>query len=174
MTDPRQPFHNPATQRERREVLRDTLASRAEADLGIENVGRFAKPFSFVGSEPTAQHPKLPENSPFANDPVPIEEPIDASDCGVTFGAALGEPHEQASSLAQQQLTEEAGVVADASEPARSDPPVQARNSPTLAVASPSAEVVEGEPIASSPVGSPTNYETVEPTLKRLIRRTPQ
>jgi hypothetical protein len=76
MTNLTRPYHQDATQRERKEVLRnDTLQFRTAADLGLENTGRYAKPFTVTGTEPSAQYPRLPENS-WVNDPVPPEAPL--------------------------------------------------------------------------------------------------
>jgi hypothetical protein len=55
---------------------------------------RMANP-QVIGAEPAAQYPKLPA-SWSGPDLVGVEPPVDMSDeCGLTFGVALGEPHEQ-------------------------------------------------------------------------------
>jgi hypothetical protein len=80
MTDAIKPFHNTTTQSERRETLendqrvqRDTLQFRTSADLGLENTGRYAKPFAVTGQTPTPQYPAGPNWAP---DPVGVEPPL--------------------------------------------------------------------------------------------------
>jgi len=60
----------PATMKEKQQVLRDTMFSRAKADLDLENQGRHAKPTAVGGVE----YPRLPSSSPWHQDPVPNEE----------------------------------------------------------------------------------------------------
>jgi len=62
--------------RNEQRVRNDTLQFRTAADLGLENTGRYAKPFTVIGTEPTPHYPKLPTSSPWHDDPVPPEEPL--------------------------------------------------------------------------------------------------
>jgi hypothetical protein len=57
-------------QQTRRQVLKDTYLSRAQADAEVEAQGRFKRqsPTTIVGAT-TPHYPKQPANSPFANDP---------------------------------------------------------------------------------------------------------
>jgi len=70
-------FENEASQREKREVLRnDTYLSRAASE--IEPGGRFAKLHSptITGALPGPQVPQQPPTSPFHHDPVGSEPPL--------------------------------------------------------------------------------------------------
>jgi hypothetical protein len=60
------------SQREKREILKDTFLSRAQADAEIEAQGRFKKqsPMMIVGAP---QYPRQPASSPWHSDPVPPE-----------------------------------------------------------------------------------------------------
>jgi hypothetical protein len=71
---PGQQFRNDASQREREEVVRkDSLYSRAQSDLSLEQSGRHSKP-----TITTPEYPKLPASSPWAGDyaQVPPEPPL--------------------------------------------------------------------------------------------------
>jgi hypothetical protein len=73
-------YHNEASQKQRADVLKNdrnnTLQFRTSADLGLENTGRFAKPFAVTGTEPSAQYPRLPPSSPWHDVVVPDEPPL--------------------------------------------------------------------------------------------------
>jgi hypothetical protein len=75
MTD--QPYHNEATQAERREMLKgDTYHSRAQNELGQE-LGRWAhlsKGQRVTGTAPSVW-PTMPANNPWASNVVPDEPP---------------------------------------------------------------------------------------------------
>jgi hypothetical protein len=105
---PGQQFRNDSSQSEREEVVRnDTLQYRTAADLGLENSGRFAKPFAITGTEPTVQYPKLPESSPWHSNDGPPEEPLGYS---IDEAPIVGEPHEQRASL--EKINAELGQAA--------------------------------------------------------------
>jgi hypothetical protein len=98
------PFHNSASQSERRAVLKNereagTYAAFAESDAGIAR-GRFTgqQKSMVIGSSGPVRYPALPPNSPWARDPVPDEPPI-----GIDISAApvVGECHEITASLAE-------------------------------------------------------------------------
>ena len=74
MSDSR-PFHNQATQAERREVLENTLLGRARADADLTSQGRYKRETAtrIVG---VPEYPAQPENSPWHDDPVPPEPPL--------------------------------------------------------------------------------------------------
>jgi hypothetical protein len=70
MSNPNEP-----TQSEKREVLRDTYLSRAQSDADLTSQGRFKRETTTrVTSVP--EYSKQPDNSPWASDPVPPEEPL--------------------------------------------------------------------------------------------------
>ena len=95
MTNPTQPFNNSASQAERREELRQqTLQFRTAADLGLENSGRFAKPFEVIGSSPTPQYPQVAPN--WANDPTGVEPPLGYS---IDEAPVVGESFEVQASI---------------------------------------------------------------------------
>jgi hypothetical protein len=74
------------SQREKREVLRDTYLSRAQADAEIEAQGRFKRqsPTTIVG----AQYPRQSSNSPWASpDPTGPEPPLGED---IEYVGALG------------------------------------------------------------------------------------
>ena len=92
-----------AEQAERRDVLRNEQQTaklrpgehepstfHAMANLDTSLGGRFAKADYVAGEEATTGYPRLPSSSPWAGDPIGIEPPIDATDCGVAFGEVLG------------------------------------------------------------------------------------
>jgi hypothetical protein len=69
-------------QRERKALAGSTTTmtfhsyhSRALAELQLENQGRHTQGASVTGSKPAVVYPRQPENSPWAGDPVPNEEP---------------------------------------------------------------------------------------------------
>jgi hypothetical protein len=68
MTDTR-PFHNPASQAERREVLENDTYHRRAQNQADDAGGRFAKitPTTVTGVTPTPQYPQLPASSPWAS-----------------------------------------------------------------------------------------------------------
>jgi hypothetical protein len=69
------PYRNEATQSEKREVLRDTYLSRAQADADLGAQGRFKKETATsVTAVPT--YPKQPTNSPWSSDVLGPEEPF--------------------------------------------------------------------------------------------------
>jgi hypothetical protein len=91
-------------QEERREVLlndikvheqteKDTHFSRAQADVELENQGRFKKQTEteVIASKPQVRYPAQPASSPFAHDPAPPENPL-----GYDINALepVGERHE--------------------------------------------------------------------------------
>src|SRR5262249_38977650 len=61
----------------RRQVLKDTYLSRAEAEAEIEAGGRFKRlnPTIITGAA-QSKYPRQPSNSPWHSDPVPPEEPL--------------------------------------------------------------------------------------------------
>jgi hypothetical protein len=66
---------NEPTQSEKREVLRDTYLSRAQADADLAAQGRCKKETTTrVTGVP--EYPKQPSSSRWASDPVPHEEPL--------------------------------------------------------------------------------------------------
>ena len=68
-----QPFENNTDQQTRRQVLKDTYLSRAQADAEIESQGRFKKhnPTIVTG---TPEYPRQPSSSPWSTpDPTGIE-----------------------------------------------------------------------------------------------------
>jgi hypothetical protein len=72
------PYHQPATQRKRAEVLRnDTFQSRAQAEAD-EVRGRFAQheKSEVIGTAASVQYPALPTSSPWHDTVVPPEEPL--------------------------------------------------------------------------------------------------
>jgi hypothetical protein len=75
-------------------MKKDTAFTRA---LGEQNIigGRYrtiSRTTVTAGSSPA--YPEQPPGSPWHHDPLPPEPPIDGTDCGSTFGVAIGEPHE--------------------------------------------------------------------------------
>jgi hypothetical protein len=69
------PYDNPATQADRREVLKDTFLSRAQADAELEAQGRFKKQTATrVTGVPV--YPSQPPSSPWACDQVGVEPPL--------------------------------------------------------------------------------------------------
>src|SRR5262245_47011906 len=71
------PFNNETDQETRRQILKDTLLSRAQADAEIEAQGRFKRhtPTTVTGAAPT--YPKLPSGNPWATpDPSGKELPL--------------------------------------------------------------------------------------------------
>jgi hypothetical protein len=100
-TDATKPYNNNASQAERAETLendrrvqRDTFHTRANAELDLENSGRFSKPHAVIGLD-SVEYPTLPENS-WTNDPTPTEPPL-----GIDVNAMepVGESFEVAASL---------------------------------------------------------------------------
>jgi len=72
-----QPYDNPATQDERKAIVKnDTLFTRQQNTID-DAAGRYAKlhPAKIVGSTP-APYPEQPANSPWHHDPVPATEPL--------------------------------------------------------------------------------------------------
>jgi hypothetical protein len=71
-----QPFNNNSDQQTRRQVLKNTYLSRAQADAEVEAQGRFKKhnPTTVTGVH--QQYPRQPSNSPWHSDPVPPESPL--------------------------------------------------------------------------------------------------
>jgi hypothetical protein len=83
-----------------------------EADTPRGRFTAIEKP-TVIGASPV-EYPPQPENSPWRADPVPPEPLIDATDCGATFGTALGEPHElTASPLEPSPLPDAQGISGD-------------------------------------------------------------
>jgi hypothetical protein len=120
VTDPRAQFHNNASQATKREMLRqdklnNTLYGRAQLEIEQLNTGRFAKANPSHSALP--EYPKLPENSPWANDPVPPEEPLGID---VEATPVVGEAFEVQASI-ERANAELPNVVraARASEPAQ-------------------------------------------------------
>jgi hypothetical protein len=114
MTDQRQPFRNEATQSEKRETLRnDNMNFRTSSDLGLENTGRFAKPFAVTGSTPAPQYPSGPN---WANDPTGVEPPLGFD---VNAIEPVGEHHEIQSSLAEAVKSAPSALPADSDAPPR-------------------------------------------------------
>ena len=77
---PTRPYHQEASQSERQRILQNdrranTFAGRTSSDLDLENIGRHAKLNTVIGLD-AIEYPRLPTSSPFANDPVPPEEPL--------------------------------------------------------------------------------------------------
>ena len=81
-----------------------TYSSFAEAFADEERGGRYGMDKQPIHTAVTPVYPEQPPTSPFHHDPVPLEPPIDATDCGPTFGIALREPHEVAASIAAQDV----------------------------------------------------------------------
>jgi hypothetical protein len=92
----------------RRIILQDQSARQgstfkdfadAEFEVGSE-LGRFrglSRETQVIGKSPIA-YPRLPQNNPWASDPLGPEMPIDATDCGDTYiGEPLGNPAEATS-----------------------------------------------------------------------------
>jgi hypothetical protein len=72
-----QPFNNNSDQQTRREVLKDTYLSRAQADAEIEAQGRFKKQNPTTVTGVHQQYPRQPSNSPWATpDPTGPEPPF--------------------------------------------------------------------------------------------------
>jgi len=69
-----QPFNNDTDQQTRRQVLKDTYLSRAQADADMAAGGRFAKPTPKLSGVP--QYPPQPPTSHWAGDVVPTERPL--------------------------------------------------------------------------------------------------
>jgi hypothetical protein len=101
----------------------DNIASTYMAHTHDESGGRFAQinKQNISGSKPTVEYNAGPN---WSRDPVPPEPTIDCTDCGDTFGIALGEFHEQHS-----QLPASSTVSVEGSEGAPSDPPSRAPSS---------------------------------------------
>jgi len=71
-----QPFNNnDADQQTRREVLKDTYLSRAQAEAEMSLGGRFKKQTQ-TQITGVPQYPRQPISSPWHSDPVPPEEPV--------------------------------------------------------------------------------------------------
>jgi len=70
------PFDNPASQAERRKVLKDTYLARAETEAGLVG-GRWTKPSeaTVIGSQAGCAYPRLPETS-WTNWPDGTEPPL--------------------------------------------------------------------------------------------------
>lgn len=88
-------YDNPTTQSERRQVLKDTLLSRAQSEADMVLGGRFSKinPTRVTG---VPQYPAQPASSPWHHDPVPATEPLGFS---VDQMEPVGEHHEVQASL---------------------------------------------------------------------------
>jgi hypothetical protein len=89
-------YDNPATQSERREVLKDTYLSRAQSDADLTSQGRFKRETTnrITG---VPEYPSQPANSPWASNPVP---PDPASDqLGYEIDAMEGTPAEVQKSI---------------------------------------------------------------------------
>jgi hypothetical protein len=86
-------FKNDASQAERKAFVKDTFHSRTHDESG----GRWQKqtPTNVIGSSPVS-YPRLPASSPWANDPVPPEEPLGID---VTEAPIVGESFEVEQSL---------------------------------------------------------------------------
>ena len=71
-------FNNPATQRGKREVLRNDTYFARQSHAVDDAGGRYAKltPTNVTGSTPAPSYPKQPANSPWSFDPVPATEPL--------------------------------------------------------------------------------------------------
>jgi hypothetical protein len=71
-------FNNPATQQEKREVLRNDTYFARQSHTVDDVGGRFAKltPATITGSATSPQYPQQPENSPWHHDPVAATEPL--------------------------------------------------------------------------------------------------
>ena len=80
-----QSFDNDTDQQTRRQILKDTYLSRAQADADMIG-GRFKQQSqTHVTGVPT--YPRQPSNSPFASDPVPPEPPLGVD---IEYVGALG------------------------------------------------------------------------------------
>ena len=66
----------------------DTLHQRAITEVGQELGGRFSplRSEQHVVASTAIAYPRLPQNNPWASDPVPSESLIDATDCGDQLG----------------------------------------------------------------------------------------
>jgi hypothetical protein len=94
-------YNNPATREEKAEALRNERRLRQGdrepstyhklAGLSDDLGGRFRVKESISGEEAAVHVPRLPENSPWAGDPVPPEEPLGYS---INDLAPTGETHE--------------------------------------------------------------------------------
>jgi hypothetical protein len=141
------PYHNEATQSEKRAILKNDSYFARQQSQPDDAGGRYAKirPSNVTGSAPSQQIPKQPENSPWASDPLGPEPPLGFS---VDEMNPVGELHEIEKSLASLEARE---------------------SNPTTAVvmASPAVEVDRshasgGRSVVSSAAGRP-------PTLTRRI-----
>jgi hypothetical protein len=96
MTDhTRQPFNNSATQAEKKQVLRDTMHTRAMAEFSLEHAGRHAKQNTVIGTGA----PNYPAGPAWSVDPTGVEPPLGVDvnavePCGESFEVArsLGAP----------------------------------------------------------------------------------
>ena len=83
MTETR-PYHNEATQSEKREVLRDSYLTRAQADAELGAQGRFKRETTTrITSVPV--YPKQPANSPWSqstDEVVGVEPSLGVDDLG--------------------------------------------------------------------------------------------
>jgi hypothetical protein len=106
------------SQREKREIIKDTFFSRAQAEADM--VGGRWKKQTETHVTGTPQYPRQPSNSPWHSDPVPPEEPlqIDLEFVGVLGGESPA-PVVSASTVETANATDRGG-----SPTALTDPPL--------------------------------------------------
>ena len=99
------PFNNSSSQREREQIIRaerraQTKLGRQEAEYELERQGRFAKPNTISGTQPSVKYPQCwgRDAPPQWHDPVGLEPPLGFS---VEDHSAVGEHHEIEASLAK-------------------------------------------------------------------------
>jgi hypothetical protein len=166
-----QPFNNNSTKAEREQFVRDSYHTRYQDEVG----GRWQKqvPTQVSGKDPATLYPKLPTSSPWANDPVPPEEPlgIDVSEPVIT-----GEPHELEASLNSDlgwRKTIQDGV------PPAAGPPVSRSSEPTPDTEATRANSTHEEPARHSPAvsedGATPSFQSGRgrpaPSSPNIIRR---
>jgi hypothetical protein len=76
-------FNNNSDQKERRQFVRDSYHTRANADASLEQSGRFAKPQAITGKDPSTLYPRIQSGPWSAPDPSGQE---------ASFGIDVNEP----------------------------------------------------------------------------------
>ena len=152
MTD----YRNEASLGEREQILRNDQRVRSGSTFfdhtHSEEGGRFAKPTNVIGSTPTVQYPRLPENS-WTNDPVPPEAPL-----GIDVNAIepVGESFEVAASLqalgdATEAVAQSSPLAGATATPVSNDPSLTGGAEAPSEVLAPA----DGEPPAIPPLPEP-------------------
>ena len=104
MVSETRPYDNPATQDERKAILRNDSYFSRQQNTADDAGGRYAKltPSNVIGSKPTPQYPSLPASSPWSQFDQNVEPVLGFS---VDAMEPVGTPTEVQSSLAPNLAT---------------------------------------------------------------------